>query len=102
MGRCAAASLSTAVQFGTSVFEGMRAYDTPRGPAIFRLDAHMRRLMDSAKIYRMVPEHSAEELAAASLATIRKNDLKNGYIRPMVLRGFGAPGIDPVLSLIHI
>jgi branched-chain amino acid aminotransferase len=93
--------LSTAVQFGTSVFEGMRAYDTPRGPAIFRLDAHMRRLMDSAKIYRMVPEHSAEELAAASLATIRKNDLKNGYIRPMVLRGFGAPGIDPFGSPIE-
>ena len=52
--------LSTAVQFGTSVFEGIRAYDTDNGPALFRLNANMRRLMDSAKIYRMVPEHPVE------------------------------------------
>ena len=48
--------LSTAVQFGTSVFEGIRAYETPKGPAIFKLDQHLRRLMDSAKVYRMTPE----------------------------------------------
>ena len=87
--------LSTAVQFGTSVFEGVRAYETDNGPALFRLNAHMRRLMDSAKIYRMVPEHPVEVMKAACLETVRKNELANGYIRPMVLRGYGSPGINP-------
>ena len=54
--------LSTAVQFGTSVFEGVRTYETPNGPAIFRLDSHIRRLLDSAKIYRMVPDFTPERM----------------------------------------
>jgi branched-chain amino acid aminotransferase len=85
--------LSTAVQFGTSMFEGIRAYATPRGPAIFRLPEHIRRLRDSCRIYRMVPEWSAGELEAACVATVRKNGLGDGYIRPMVLRGYGAAGL---------
>ncbi len=89
---------STAVQFGTSVFEGMRAYETARGPAIFRLDAHIRRLYDSAKVYRMVPEIAPEEVARASVEMVRRNGLKSAYIRPMVLRGYGAPGIAPFQS----
>ena len=93
--------LSTAVQFGTSVFEGMRTYETPKGPAIFRLDTHIRRLMDSAKIYRMVPDHSAEHLAEASKKVVRENGLASCYIRPMVLRGYGAPGINPFASPIE-
>jgi len=93
--------LSTAVQFGTSVFEGIRAYETPRGPAIFRLDTHVRRLFDSSKIYRMLPEHTPEAIEAACIATVKKNGLSDCYIRPMVLRGFGAPGLNPFGSPIE-
>jgi branched-chain amino acid aminotransferase len=93
--------LSTAVQFGTSVFEGMRAYDTARGPAVFRLDAHIRRLFDSARIYRMVPEYTPQDVAAVSRETVTKNGLTDCYIRPMILRGFGAPGLNPMNSPIE-
>jgi branched-chain amino acid aminotransferase len=86
---------STAVQFGTSVFEGVRAYETARGPAIFRLDAHIRRLYDSAKIYRMPPEHAPEVVKRACAEVVARNSLDSCYIRPMVLRGYGAPGINP-------
>lgn len=98
---CTVHLLSTAVQFGTSVFEGIRAYETPKGPAIFRLDAHIGRLIDSAKIYRMVPEYSAEELSQVCQDIIRKNALRNCYIRPMVIRGYGTPGLYPVHSPIE-
>lgn len=93
--------LATAVQFGTSVFEGIRAYETDRGPAIFRLDAHIDRLIDSAKIYRMLPEYSRDELIEVSQEIVRKNELRNCYIRPMILRGYGTPGLNPVLSPIE-
>jgi len=93
--------LSTAVQFGTSVFEGMRAYDTPRGPAVFRLGAHIRRLFDSARIYRMVPDYTPEDVAAVSCEAVVKNGLKDCYIRPMILRGYGAPGLNPMNSPIE-
>ncbi len=90
--------LSTAVQFGTSVFEGIRAYETPHGPAIFRLDAHIERLFDSAKIYRMVPDYTVESISAVCREVIKKNALKNCYIRPMIVRGYGTMGLDPRLS----
>ncbi len=93
--------LSTAVQFGTSVFEGVRVYETPRGPAAFRLREHVRRLFDSARIYRMLPDYSQDEICAASCETVAKNGLANGYIRPMILRGYGSPGIDPAHSPIE-
>ena len=81
--------LTVAVQFGASVFEGIRCYDTPQGPAIFRLPEHIRRLHDSCRIYRMPIEWSAEELVQASIETVRKNGLENCYIRPMALSGPG-------------
>ena len=90
--------LSLAVQFGSSIFEGIRAYETERGPAIFRLGAHIRRLFDSCKIYRMTPEQSLEEIEEACVSTIRKNELGDGYIRPMVVRGYGSAGLDPSAS----
>jgi branched-chain amino acid aminotransferase len=93
--------LATAVMFGTSVFEGIKAYNTPKGPAIFRLDAHIRRLMDSARIYRMVPDYTAEKLSAVCCETVVKNELQDCYIRPMILRGFGAPGLNPLNSPIE-
>lgn len=93
--------LSTAVQFGTSVFEGIRAYDTKNGPAIFRLDEHIRRLFDSARIYRMVPDYTKDEVASVCKQIVLKNELTDCYIRPMILRGFGAPGLNPLNSPIQ-
>jgi branched-chain amino acid aminotransferase len=98
---CQVHLLSTAVQFGTSIFEGIRAYQTAQGPAIFRLDAHIDRLIDSAKIYRMVPEYSRAQLMDACQDVVRKNQLRNCYIRPMVLRGYGTPGLFPLHSPIE-
>lgn len=90
--------LSTAVQFGSSMFEGIRCYETPDGPAIFRLDAHLRRLRDSCKIYRMPLEHSDETLVEACREVVRKNELTSCYIRPMVLWGYGASSFLPTGS----
>lgn len=93
--------LSLAVQFGTSVFEGIRCYATPRGPAIFRLPEHIRRLRDSCAIYRMVPEYDQAALEEACRAVVRKNALADCYIRPMVLRGYGSAGLNPEASPIE-
>ena len=93
--------LSLAVQFAASVFEGVRCYETPNGPAVFRLHAHLRRLMASSRTYRMQPEHSVDELAEAVYATIRKNELNSCYVRPMVLRGYGAASMHPEQSPIE-
>lgn len=93
--------LSTAVQFGTSIFEGIRCYGTPKGPAIFRLERHIRRLYDSCAIYRMRPELGPETLAEACRDVVRKNGLEDCYIRPMVLRGYGAPGLEASASPIE-
>lgn len=90
--------LSLAVQFGSSVFEGIRCYETASGPAIFRLGPHIRRLFDSCKIYRMTPDQSADELFEACKALVRKNGLRDCYIRPMVIRGYGSAGLDPSAS----
>ena len=90
--------LSHAVQFGSSVFEGIRTYDTPRGPAIFRLDAHLRRLVTSCRTYRMDLPYSVDEWRAAAVESVRKNGLGACYLRPMVLRGFGALGLHPAKS----
>ena len=90
--------LATAVQFGTSVFEGMRSYETPKGPAIFRLDAHIKRLFDSARVYRMLPDYTEETMRAVCREIVDKNGLSDCYIRPMILRGYGTPGLNPTLS----
>ena len=90
--------LSLAIQFGSSVFEGIRAYETERGAAIFRLGPHIRRLFDSCRIYRMTPEQSMGEVEEACVATVRENGLSDCYIRPMVLRGYGSAGLNPAAS----
>jgi len=90
--------LSLAVQFGSSVFEGIRCYQTARGPAIFRLGDHLRRLRDSCRIYRMELPYSHDELVEHARAVIAKNGLEECYLRPMVLRGYGAAGMNPVGS----
>jgi branched-chain amino acid aminotransferase len=88
--------LSHALHYGSSVFEGERAYETPRGVAIFRLRDHTRRLFDSAKIYRIALPYSPEQINDACRQVIAANDLKRGaYIRPVVFRGYGEIGVTP-------
>jgi branched-chain amino acid aminotransferase len=88
--------LTHALHYGSSVFEGIRCYDTERGSAVFRLREHMRRLMDSAKIYRMEIPYSLDDLQDAALETIRESGLKACYIRPLVFRGMGPMGVNPL------
>jgi branched-chain amino acid aminotransferase len=90
------------LHYGSGVFEGIRAYDNPRGAAVFRLDAHVRRLYNSAKIYRMEIPLSQEEFAGAVLDTIRGNEFGACYIRPLVYRGFGPMGVNPLPSPVDI
>jgi branched-chain amino acid aminotransferase len=90
--------LSLAVQFGNSIFEGIRCYATPRGPAIFRLQDHIRRLFDSCRIYRIETGYTREHIEQACCDTVARNDLEACYIRPMVLRGYGAAGMYPAGS----
>ena len=87
--------LAHVTSYGSSVFEGVRCYATPSGPAIFRVREHIRRLLDSAKIYRMEVKHSTEELAAAMHELVRVNELESCYFRPLVLRGYGDVGVLP-------
>ena len=86
---------SHVVHYGSGVFEGARCYATPRGTACFRLDAHMRRLYDSAKIYRMDIPVPQDALTDAVLETIRANQFKACYIRPIVYRGYHELGVNP-------
>ncbi len=85
-----------ALHYGSAVFEGARCYDTPKGSICFRLDAHMRRLVDSAKIYRMDLGYTQAQLEAAVLDTIRVNAMKACYIRPLAYRGYAALGVNPL------
>jgi branched-chain amino acid aminotransferase len=87
--------LSHVVSYGSSVFEGIRCYETASGPAIFRLREHVRRLIDSARIYRMDTfRFSAEELAEAMIELVNVNKLKSCYLRPIALRGYGEIGVN--------
>lgn len=87
--------MSHALHYGTSVFEGVRCYDTYKGPAVFRHREHMQRLHDSAKIYRMPVEYSVDQLMAATRETLLKNNLKSAYIRPLVFVGDVGMGVNP-------
>ena len=86
--------LTHALHYGTSVFEGIRCYDTKNGPGLFRLPEHVRRMFDSAKIYRMEDlGFSREEFAQACKDVTQVNGLSSCYIRPVVFRGFGDVGV---------
>ena len=87
--------MSHVVHYGSSVFEGVRFYDTPAGSAAFRLSDHMRRFLNSARIYRMDLGRSTDELADACREVVVRNGLQEGYIRPVALRGVGALGLHP-------
>ncbi|HEY7856608.1 MAG TPA: branched-chain amino acid transaminase [Terriglobales bacterium] len=85
--------LSHVVSYGSALFEGVRCYATPEGPAIFRLRDHMQRLLNSSKIYRIDAGYTREQLEQACLTVIADNRLPQAYIRPIVLRGYGAMGV---------
>ncbi len=88
--------LSHVIHYGTSWFEGIRCYDTARGPAIFRLDNHVRRLFDSVKIYRTAIPYTHAQIEEAILRTITANAMRACYIRPIVYRGYGDVGVNPL------
>ncbi|MBI4538887.1 MAG: branched-chain amino acid transaminase [Gemmatimonadetes bacterium] len=90
--------MSHVVHYGSSIFEGIRCYATPGGPAIFRLDEHLRRFFDSCRIYRMPLPYDQAALAAACGQLVHRNELEECYIRPIALRGFGTAGVDPTDS----
>ena len=87
---------SHVVHYGSGVFEGARCYDTNKGPACFRLDAHMRRLLDSARIYRMDVPYDQQTLTDAVLDLIQVNQFRACYIRPLIYRGYDSLGVNPL------
>ncbi|HEV3041041.1 MAG TPA: branched-chain amino acid transaminase [Candidatus Angelobacter sp.] len=90
--------MSHVVNYGSSVFEGIRCYALPEGPAIFRLREHMQRLLDSAKIYRIDVDYNLEQLSDAAAELIAANQVWPCYLRPLVMRGYGEAGVNPFNS----
>ena len=86
--------MAHALHYGSSVFEGIRSYETPEGAAIFRLTDHLKRLYMSAKIYDIEIPYTIDELAAACRDVVKKNDLKAAYLRPVAFRGLGGFGLS--------
>jgi len=94
--------LSHVVHYGTSVFEGIRAYKNENGVAVFRLKEHVRRLFDSAKVYKIDIPFTQDEIAEAILDVVRVNDLNGCYIRPIVFRGYGELGVNPLNCPVNV
>ena len=90
------------VHYGTAVFEGMRVYKTPKGSAAFRLDAHVDRLFNSAKIYRMEIPYTPKQITDAIMETVRTNNLEECYVRPVVYRGYGELGVNPFSNPVNV
>lgn len=88
-------AMSHVVHYGSSVFEGIRCYRTADGPAVFRLPDHLRRFLESGRVYRMEPDYTRSELEETAVELIRRNGLQSCYVRPVAYRGYGAPGLDP-------
>src|SRR5512132_500576 len=87
--------LSHVAHYASSVFEGIRAYSTARGPAIFRLEEHMDRLMFSARVYRMETAFTRDQLRDATVEVVAINELEECYIRPLIYRGYENLGVNP-------
>jgi branched-chain amino acid aminotransferase len=94
--------LSHVINYGSSVFEGIRCYSTPSGPAIFRAREHARRLLDSAKIYRMEVPYSIDDLTEAMRELVQVNRMESCYFRPIVMRGYGDVGVLPIHNPIEV
>src|SRR6266545_5323145 len=94
--------LTHTLHYGSGVFEGIRAYPTSRGPAVFRLTDHMRRLHDSAHLLHMELPYSVEELVEATKETIRVNGVDACYIRPIAFLGYGEMGLNPLPCTVNV
>ncbi|MDR4511765.1 MAG: branched-chain amino acid transaminase [Nitrososphaeraceae archaeon] len=94
--------LTHSLHYGTAVFEGIRCYNTVDGPAIFRLEDHVNRLFNSAKIYFMHIEFSKDQIEDAIIDTIRKNSIVECYVRPLVYFGYGKMGINPLNNKVSV
>lgn len=91
-----------ALHYASCVFEGIRCYDTPHGPAIFRLSEHVDRLVNSAKIYRMDVPYTREQLSQAMVELVRVNGVQHCYLRPLAFRGEGEMGVNPLKNPIEV
>ena len=94
--------LTHALHYGSSVFEGIRAYATADGPAVFRLEEHMQRLVDGCKAYLIPLEYSVEELCETAREVVRVNELPSAYIRPLAFLGLGSIGLNPAGAETHV
>ena len=94
--------LTHGLHYGYAVFEGIRCFSTPRGPAIFRLPEHLERFQNSAKIYRMNIGHSSKELTEASIELVRQNGISECYIRPIAFSAYGEMGLNPLKNKISV
>ncbi len=94
--------LSHALHYGSGVFEGIRAYETVRGPAVWHLDEHLKRLYRSAKLYHLDIPYSPEALKEATRDVIRVNGLAACYIRPLAFRGYGEIGVNPLQAPVNV
>src|SRR5881409_1898231 len=94
--------LTHALHYGSGIFEGIRAYETKQGAAVFRLVDHVRRLFRSAHLYHMEIPYSADDLRQAVKDTIRVNNLSSCYIRPLMIRGYGEMGLNPLAAPVNV
>jgi branched-chain amino acid aminotransferase len=94
--------MSHVVHYGSSVFEGIRCYAPPSGPAIFRANEHMQRLINSARIYRTDIPFTRDEIVAAMVELVKRNGVWPCYIRPVVFRGYGEVGVNPLHSPVEV
>lgn len=94
--------LSHSLHYGSGVFEGIRAYATPQGPAVFRLTDHINRLFDSAKIFMIDIPYSPEQLIEATKETVRVNEVESCYIRPIAFLGYGEMGLNPLPCPVNV
>src|SRR5208283_2495792 len=93
---------SHVVSYASCLFEGIRCYDTPQGPGIFRLKEHTDRLVNSCKIYRMEVQYTREQLAQALVELVRVNNVKHCYLRPVIFRGLGEVGVSPLKNPVEV
>jgi len=94
--------MSHVVHYGSSVFEGIRCYTQPNGAGVFRLQEHMQRLLDSAKIYRMPLPYTADQLVSAVVDVVEANGIAPCYVRPIAFRGYGEIGVNPLKSPVEV
>ena len=94
--------LTHALHYSTSIFEGIRCYDTPNGSAIFRLPEHVERLFKSAKLYSMKMQYTKKDISDAILQTVKASKLKEAYIRPLAYYGYGTMGLTPTTNKVDM